>query len=104
MNTETTTTAPDEHEKELDFYKRVMDQATADTIWKAMSVLAIGIEATRGRTLDRAFENWPNTAEAVWDMLDGIMARAGLSDGKDRPFVSANEAEAAHLTAHDDAA
>lgn len=104
MNTETTTTAPDEHEKELDFYKRVMDQATADTIWKAMSVLAMGIEATTARTLDRTFANWPNTAEAVWDMLDGIMVRAGVSGGKERPWISANEAEAAHLIAHDDAA
>lgn len=96
MNTETTTTAPDDTRgKNLDMYKRVIDGETADTLFKAMSVLAMGIEATTARRLDRAFVNWPNTAEAVWDMLDGIMVRAGVSDGKERPWVSAAETGAA---------
>lgn len=76
-----------------DMYHGTMDQATADAIWKAMSVLAMGIEATMSRTLDRAFLQWPNTAETVWDVLNGIMVRGGAGDTDERPWISALESE-----------
>jgi|SRR5690348_12323511 len=80
--------------KGSDLYHNVIDGEAAAAIFKAMSVLAMGIEATTARSLDRAFLQWPNTAEAAWDMLDGIMVRAGISDGKERPWISAEETEA----------
>lgn len=93
-NAETITIDPhDTRGDDRDIYNNVMDGETADALFKAMSVLAMGIEATTARKLDRAFANWPNTAEAVWDMLNGIMVRAGMSDGKEHPWVSAKEAE-----------
>lgn len=87
--------APHDHRGEgADTYHNVIDRDAAHAIFKAMSVLAMGIEATMGRSLDRAFMEWPQTAEAAWDQLDGIMIRAGVSDGKERPWVSADETEA----------
>lgn len=92
--------APDDHCGEgLESFNNVIDRKAADAIFKAMSVLAMGIEATMGRSVDRAFTQWPNTAEAVWDMLDGILIRAGFSDGKDRPWVSALEDDQPEPTA-----
>jgi hypothetical protein len=89
MSAKTTTAAPpDAHEDDLNLYNRVMDNETAQALFKAMAVLAMGIESTMSRSLDRAYLAWPETAEAVWDMLDGIMVRAGVSDGKDRPWIS----------------
>lgn len=92
--TETPTT-DDTPGEDLEFFNNVIDGKAAAAIFKAMSVLSLGIEATMDRSLCRAHTQWPNVAETVWDMLDGIMIRAGASDGKDRPWVSANEAEAA---------
>jgi len=92
MATESVTTASnDGHEKSRDIFQGVMDNETAATLFKAMAVLSFGIETTIDRSLDRVFLNWPQTAEAVWDMLDSIMVRAGVSDGADRPWISAHE-------------
>jgi hypothetical protein len=66
-----------------------MDLKAATTLFKVRSILALGIEATMDQ--DRMLHHWPNIAETVWDMLDEIMVRAGLSDGTERPWVSANE-------------
>jgi hypothetical protein len=93
MSATTKSTKKDTRGEGADMYHGTMDQATADAIWRAMSVLAMGIEATISRTLDRAFLQWPNTAETVWDMLNGIMVRAGMGDTDERPWISALENE-----------
>jgi len=93
MSATTESTKKDTRGAGADMYHGAMDQATADAIWKAMSVLAMGIEATTSRTLDRAFLQWPNTAETVWDVLNGIMVRAGMGDADERPWVSLHETE-----------
>lgn len=93
MNTKTTTTALDRRGEGADHFHSVMDDETASRLWKAMAVLSMGIEATIDGNVDRVAAQWPITAEAVWDILDGIMVRAGVSDGKDRPWVSAKEAQ-----------
>lgn len=93
MNAKTETAKKDTRGEGADMYHGTMDQATADAIWKAMSVLAMGIEATMARTLDRAFLEWPNTAETVWDVLNGIMVRAGMGETDDRPWISLRETD-----------
>ena len=71
--------------RELNIYRNVMDNETADALFQAMAILELGIAATDCRSLDRAYLAWPNTARAVWELLDKIMIRAGVSDGKDKP-------------------
>lgn len=85
----------DAHEKELNIFNRVMDRDTAEALWKAMSVLAFSIEATDGRSLDRVYLEWPNVGRTLWELLDGAMVRAGVSDGKSRPWINAVETEEA---------
>lgn len=91
MATESVATAKNDNGFGLEANRNVMDVDASAALFKAMSVLSLGIEATMDRTLDRTFMHWPNTAEAVWDILDGIMVRAGLSDGANRPWISAEE-------------
>lgn len=77
----------------LDMYRNTMDDGTATALWKAMAVLSMGIEATIDGDFDRVARQWPTAAEAVWDILDGIMVRAGMSDGNSRPWINALETE-----------
>ncbi len=83
----------DAHEKELNIFNRVMDSETAEALWKAMSVLALSIEATDGRSLDRVYLEWPNVGRTLWELLNGVMVRAGVSDGKSRPWIDTLESE-----------
>jgi hypothetical protein len=95
MATESVATAAtdpnDAHERGLNIFKRVMDTETAEALFRAMSVLALSIEATNGRSLDRIYLEWPNVGRTVWELLDGVMIRAGVSDGKERPWDSHGE-------------
>jgi hypothetical protein len=95
MATESVATAAtkpnDEHEKDLDRFNRVMDSETAEALFRAMSILALSIEATDGRSLDRIYLEWPNVGRAVWELLDGVMIRARVSDGKEHPWDSEAE-------------
>lgn len=95
MATESVATAApglnEAHERDLNIFKRVMDSETAEALFRAMSVLTFSIEATNGRTLDRLYLEWPNVGRTVWELLDGVMIRAGVSDGKERPWDSDGE-------------
>lgn len=77
----------------LDMYRNTMDSDTAAALWKAMAILSMGIEATIDGHVDLVAKQWPTTAEAVWDILDGAMVRAGMSNGKSRPWINALETE-----------
>jgi hypothetical protein len=83
--------------KGLEINHNVMDEGASEALFRAMSILSLGIEATLDKSLNRTFLHWPNTAEAVWDILDEVMVRAGLSDGTERPWVNAAEMEAAQM-------
>lgn len=91
MNAKTTTAALDHRGEGADHYHNVMDDETASGLWKAMAVLSMGIEATIDGNVERVAAQWPTVAEAVWDILDRIMVRAGVSEGNKRPWISAKE-------------
>lgn len=93
MNAKTETSKKDTRGENADMYHGTMDGETADAIWKAMSVLSMGIEATIDNGSNRMLREWPNTAETVWDMLNGIMVRAGMGDIDARPWIDAREDE-----------
>jgi hypothetical protein len=96
MNATTIKTTSDSRGDHLDMHLNTMDNETAAALWKAMAILSMGIEATIDGNVDRVAAQWPTTAEAVWDILDGAMVRAGMSDGRCRPWVNAKDEKEAH--------
>src|SRR5690348_5573636 len=87
-------TPNDAHEEDLELFNRVMDAETAEALFRSLSVLALAIEATDGRSLDRTYLEWPYVAKTVWELLDGVMIRAGVSDGQEKPWERTAEAAA----------
>ena len=93
MATKSVATQTEKNGEGLEANRNVLDVHAAAALFKVRSVLALGIEATMDRSLDRTFLHWPSVAEAAWDMLDDILVRAGLSLGDERPWTSAAEAK-----------